>query len=92
MSLHILGNCSRAQQGQGRRGGRGKGYALDLGDDNEDNGVPYPIDEMAEIRRRIAILTETVQRLLPPSTNGSDGSDDTEGGTHHSIDNIFWAP
>lgn len=31
-----------------------------------------------------------MQRLLPP-TEGSDGSDETEGGTHHSFDNIFWA-
>lgn len=39
-----------ANRGRGRRGGHGRAYVPDLGDLDGGNGIPYPRDEMAEMR------------------------------------------
>ncbi|XP_028071101.1 uncharacterized protein LOC114273497 [Camellia sinensis] len=80
-----------ANRGRGHRGGCRRAYVPNLGDHDRGIGILYPRDEMAKMRRQIVVLTEMVQRLLPP-TKGSDGFDEIKGGTHHSFDNIFWAP
>ena len=63
--------------------GRGRGFVPNVGERfdaylliGRHDGNPNHTNEIEELRRQIATLTEMVQRLQPPM-KGSDRSEDT---------------
>ena len=68
----------------GQRGRGGRGLLPNIGEGfdvnppvGRNNGNQSQRDEIEELRRQVATLTEMVQCLQPPM-KGSDGSEDTQ--------------